>query len=82
MTGDVYLVTERLVLRRITAADVDDLMALDADPEVMNHVDPFAVTPRDRAGLQDFIRNRRLPQFLAYYDMYSDRGFLGGHRSA
>lgn len=75
MTGDVYLVTERLVLRRITAADVDDLMALDADPEVMNHVDPFAVTPHDRTGLRDFICNRRLPQFLNYYGLYSDRGF-------
>src|SRR6266581_9454456 len=75
MTGAVFLVTERLVLRRITAADVDDLMALDADPEVMNHVDPFAVTPRDRTGLRDFISNKRLPQVLAYYDLYSDRGF-------
>lgn len=75
VTGDVYLMTERLVLRRITAADVDDLIALDADPEVMNRVDPFAITPHDRDGLRDFICNRRLPQFLAYYDLYSDRGF-------
>ncbi len=75
MTGDVYLVTERMMLRRITATDVDDLMALDADPQVMKHVDPFAITPHGRAGLRDFICNRRLPQFLAYYDLYSDRGF-------
>ena len=75
LAGAVFLVTERLVLRRITAADVDDLIALDADPEVMTHVDPFAVTPRDRTGVRDFICNRRLPQVLAYYDLYTDRGF-------
>ncbi len=34
---DVLLRTERLTLRRFTAADADDLRALDADPEVMRY---------------------------------------------
>src|SRR5207244_8368942 len=71
MTGDVYLVTERMMLRRITATDVDDLTALDADPEVMKHVDPFAITPHARAGLPDFLCYRRLPHFCAYYERLS-----------
>lgn len=31
----VFLETERLILRRVTAADADDLFALDNDPDVM-----------------------------------------------
>ena len=31
----VFLETERMVLRRFTAADVDHLVDLDSDPEVM-----------------------------------------------
>ena len=34
---DVLLRTERLVLRRLTPADADDLYALDADPEVVRY---------------------------------------------
>lgn len=32
---DVFLQTDRLRLRRFTTADVDNLVALDGDPEVM-----------------------------------------------
>ncbi|HEY6312891.1 MAG TPA: GNAT family N-acetyltransferase [Streptosporangiaceae bacterium] len=33
----VFLETQRLVLRRFTVADADDLVSLDADPDVMQH---------------------------------------------
>jgi RimJ/RimL family protein N-acetyltransferase len=32
---DVYLETDRLVMRRFTESDVDNLVDLDGDPEVM-----------------------------------------------
>ncbi len=42
----VFLETERLVLRRFTAADLDQLVALDADPEVMRFISGGTPTPR------------------------------------
>jgi RimJ/RimL family protein N-acetyltransferase len=41
---DIFLETERLVLRRFTGADLDLLVDLDGDPEVMRRARP----PRDR----------------------------------
>ncbi|MFC8916082.1 GNAT family N-acetyltransferase [Streptomyces sp. NPDC047821] len=35
---DVFLETPRLVLRAVTAADLDDVVALDNDPEVMRYL--------------------------------------------
>lgn len=35
---DAYLTTERLILRWLTPSDVDDLVALDSDPEVMKYL--------------------------------------------
>jgi RimJ/RimL family protein N-acetyltransferase len=40
------VVTPRLRLRRFTAADLDDLVALDADPEVMRYLTGGRPTPR------------------------------------
>ena len=34
----IYLETERLILRRFTAADADLLVELDSDPEVMRYL--------------------------------------------
>ncbi len=34
----VFLETQRLVLRQFTMADVDNLVSLDADPEVMRFI--------------------------------------------
>lgn len=34
----VFLETERLVLRRFTGADLDNLVALDGDPDVMRFI--------------------------------------------
>jgi RimJ/RimL family protein N-acetyltransferase len=65
----VYLETERLILRRFTADDVDNLVDLDSDPEVMRHVSGGIPTPREE------IENDFLPIFLAYYERGDRYGF-------
>ena len=44
---EVFLETERLVLRRFTAANVDNLVELDSDPEVMHYITGGGVTYRE-----------------------------------
>jgi RimJ/RimL family protein N-acetyltransferase len=56
-TVDVFLETERLILRRFTDADVDNLVALDSDPGVMRFL-TGAPTPRE------VIETEILPEFL------------------
>jgi len=65
----VFLETERLVLRRFTAGDVDNLVGLDADPDVMRFVNGGIPTSRDA------IENEFLPAFLGYYQRYPAFGF-------
>jgi RimJ/RimL family protein N-acetyltransferase len=65
----VFLETEHLILRRFTAADVDNLVELDSDPDVMHFVTGGRPTPRDEI-LTDF-----LPAFLSYYERFSGYGF-------
>ena len=60
----VFLETERLVLRRFTAADADNLTSLDADPDVMRFVNGGIPTSRDE------IENEFLAAFLGYYRRY------------
>jgi RimJ/RimL family protein N-acetyltransferase len=57
----VYLETERLVLRRLTAADADNLYDLDSDPEVMRYLTGGVPTPRD------VIEQEIFPRFLCSY---------------
>ena len=66
---EVFLETERLALRRFTAADVDHLVELDGDPEVMRFVNGGAPTPRV------VIENDILPSFLRYYERFEGYGF-------
>jgi RimJ/RimL family protein N-acetyltransferase len=54
---DVVLETGRLILRRFTGADVDNLVALDSDPGVMRFL-TGAPTPRE------VIETKVLPEFL------------------
>ncbi|MGH2390760.1 MAG: GNAT family N-acetyltransferase [Chloroflexota bacterium] len=54
----VLLETERLLLRRFTEDDVDNLFDLDSDPEVMRFLSGGKPTPRD------VIQNETLPRFL------------------
>ena len=51
----VFLETQRLMLRRFTMADADDLVSLDADPDVMRFVTGGVPTSRDE------IENEVLP---------------------
>jgi RimJ/RimL family protein N-acetyltransferase len=65
----VFLETDRLVLRRFTMADADNLVQLDADPDVMRFVTGGIPTSREE------IRDDFLPAFLGYYQRYEGYGF-------
>ncbi len=49
----IHLQTERLILREFLDEDLDDLMALDNDPEVMLHINEGR--PRSREEVQAFL---------------------------
>jgi RimJ/RimL family protein N-acetyltransferase len=66
---DVFLNTERMVLRRFTKQDVDHLLELDSDPDVMMYL--TGGVPHTR----DDIVERVLPHYLEYYDHYDSFGF-------
>ena len=66
---DVFLETERLVLRRFTTDDVDNLVELDSDPDVMHYINGGKPTPRTE------VENDILPAFLAYYERFEGFGF-------
>jgi RimJ/RimL family protein N-acetyltransferase len=65
----VFLETPRLVLRRFTMADVDNLVSLDADPDVMRFITGGVPTAREE------VENEVLPAFLDYYQRYEGYGF-------
>ena len=65
----VFLETPRLVLRRFTPADVDNLVSLNADPDVMRFLTGGIPTGRDE------IENELLPAFLGYYERSDGYGF-------
>src|SRR6202021_779161 len=65
----VFLETGRLVLRRFTAADADNLVDLDADPDVMRFITGGIPPSREE------IQNEVLPAFLASYQRYEGYGF-------
>lgn len=66
---DIYLRTERLVLRRFTPDDLDAIEALDADPEVMRYINGGRPTPREE------LRDDVLPFWLDYYRRGDAWGF-------
>jgi RimJ/RimL family protein N-acetyltransferase len=65
---DVFLETERLVLRRFTAADLDNLVDLDGDPEVMRFLTGGKPTPREK------IEHEVLPRLLHFYEQCAGFG--------
>ncbi|MGH2584746.1 MAG: GNAT family N-acetyltransferase [Dehalococcoidia bacterium] len=65
----VFLETERLVLRRFTTDDVDILVELDSDPDVMRYL--TGGTPTPRAVIEDDI----LPHWLKHYERSDGFGF-------
>jgi RimJ/RimL family protein N-acetyltransferase len=66
---DVLLETNRLLLRRFTMADVDNLVSLDADPEVTHFITGGLPTSREEA------EHDMLPGFLDYYERFDGLGF-------
>ena len=65
----IFLETERLVLRRFTRDDVDHLVELDSDPDVMHFINGGRPTSRDE------IENDVLPAFLGHYERFGGFGF-------
>jgi len=65
----VFLETERLLLRRFTAQDVDNVVELDADPAVMRYINGGRPTPPEE------VRDEVIPRMLAYYERYEGYGF-------
>jgi RimJ/RimL family protein N-acetyltransferase len=65
---EIFLETDRLVLRRFTAADVDNLHELESDPEVMRYLTGGRPTPYDA------IRDDVLPRLLEAYDRSPSHG--------
>ena len=66
---DVYLETERLLLRRLTAADAGALVELDSDPAVMRFINGGRATTREE------IERDILPAWLGQYERYAGYGF-------
>jgi RimJ/RimL family protein N-acetyltransferase len=65
----IYLETDRLVLRRFTGDDVDNIVELDSDPVVMRYITGGRATPREE------VRDEVLPFWLAYYERGEELGF-------
>ncbi|MEV5432014.1 GNAT family N-acetyltransferase [Streptomyces sp. NPDC052701] len=73
---DVFLETERLVLRPFTEADTDRLLALDNDPEVMRFLNGGKPTSRET------IRTRTLPRLLHDHPCFGTRGYWAAEEKA
>jgi RimJ/RimL family protein N-acetyltransferase len=65
----IFLTTERLTLRRLTAADEDNLVELDGDAAVMRFLTGGRATSREE------IRSILLPRFMSFYERYEGFGF-------
>lgn len=61
--------TERLILRRFTETDCDNLYELDNDPEVMRYINGGTATPLN------FIQENSLPLFTYYDHSHASFGF-------
>ena len=64
-----------MTLRQFTAADADDLLALDGDPQVMRFLEPSI---KSRTQIEAEV----LPRLLACYDRYPGFGFWAAHARA
>jgi len=65
---NIYLETDRMILRRLTEEDAEHLFDLDSDPAVMEFLTGGVPNARE------FIVERSLPCFLGYYEQYDDFG--------
>jgi len=67
-TSSSFLETERLILRRFTESDADNLVELDSDPEVMRFLSGGQPTPRE------IVESVVLPRFLRFYERFDGLG--------
>lgn len=65
---NIFLETPRLILRQFAEDDVDNLVALDSDPDVMRFVGGVASS-------YDTVTTKSLPDILSYYEEYDNLGF-------
>ena len=65
---EVFVETDRMVLRRFTRDDLDLLVELDSDPQVKHYIDNGAAV--DRGELADM-----LEWWLGYYERFAGYGF-------
>jgi RimJ/RimL family protein N-acetyltransferase len=71
---DTYLETERMMLRRFTAADVENLVVLHGDPAVMQRIDDGRPVPRE------VVKSHTLPHILREYRELPDgHGCFAAH---
>lgn len=66
---NIFLETPRLILRQFTEDDVDNLVALDSDPDVMRFINGGVASSREA------ITSKFLPDVLSYYAEYDNLGF-------
>jgi RimJ/RimL family protein N-acetyltransferase len=66
----VFVETDRLLLRRLTEADVHNLVELDSDPEVMRFLTNGKPTPRE------VIERETLPRIISDYERLRGLGRL------
>ena len=67
-SSNIYLETERMILRRLTEDDTDNLYELDSDTDVMRFLTGGV------ANTRAIIVEQSLPRFLGYYELYDDFG--------
>lgn len=72
----VFLETERMVLRRLTRADAENLVALDSDPAVMRFLGNGQPTPRL------VIERGTLPRMLGCYERFRGLGYWAAESKA
>jgi RimJ/RimL family protein N-acetyltransferase len=65
----IFLETDRLILRRFTEQDVDNLYELDSDPNVMRFISGGPATPRE------VLADDHIPHYLNYYERFAGYGF-------
>jgi RimJ/RimL family protein N-acetyltransferase len=73
---DIFLETDRLVLRQFTRNDPDLLVELDSDPEVMRYTTGGRPTPRIR------VETGVLPAMIRDYSRYPGFGAFAAHTKA
>lgn len=73
---DVFLETDRLVLRALTEADADDLLALDSDPDVMRFLNG------GRPASREHLLSTTLPRMLHDYPCLRTRGYWAADQRA